>query len=75
MANPFADAVALIYANRRHDESGVRRVLEDADLPDLALVLAQMVQTAVLTRGMTVEAFLDMQMDQIVEHEQESGMG
>lgn len=74
MSDPYADAVALVYANRRHDQERVEHLLLTADLSDVALVLTQMLQTAVSTQGMTVERFLDMQMDQILEHEQESGV-
>lgn len=65
--SPHLDAIALVHANRRHDGDAVERILAAADLPDVALVLAQMVQTAVRTDGMSVESFLDLLTDKTVE--------
>ena len=67
--SPFFDALALIRAQDRHDGPAVERILDLADLRDLALVLSQHVQTAIRTQGMSLDQFLEMLTDKLVSKE------
>jgi hypothetical protein len=67
--SPHFDALALIRAQQRHNGQAVQRILDSADLPGLAMVLSQMVQTAINTQHMTTDQFLEMFTDKLVSKE------
>lgn len=74
LSGPHLDAVALVNAQQRHDGEAVERILATADLPDLALVLAQMVAAGVRTQGMTLPAFLDMHAEKTISHAEDGDL-
>lgn len=68
----FLNAAALVAAHHHRDGDAVTRILADSDLTDLAVVLAQLLATAIRSPKFTLDEWLDLQADRAIEAAEEN---